>query len=578
MEQADAKADQSTMSIYPWQDYILDPTEIEETEYDAVIVGAGLGGGMIGRVLTERGLTVLFLEAGSPPQPVPRSGLAKKVARVAGFSDPTHYLASQGRWSRQASILRGKKAMPFHPIIGSGPGGSSAIYGAALERMKREDFEDKPVTGEGALPNAWPIGYDEWNTWYSRAEEMLSVCGTADPLDQDDRSDLRAPPRLSPMDTYLEESFRRAGLHPYRLHVAIEYRPGCAECIGRLCPRGCKADGLSRGLVPALKTRQAGILFGADVEAVLMQGSDARGVRFRKDGVQMTVRGRTVILAAGALHTPRILLNSRSPEWPDGVGNQNDLVGRGLMFHISDFIALRPKPILDAVGPRKTLSFRDFYSWKGQKLGSVQSVGIGISAPQIANFISDWFARQFGFALPGGPIVMRAIGMAGARIFRNAALFATIQEDFAFRYNRVTSDPTHPERILIDYRKSDELESRIATFRALLKEKLAELRVAFLSGNDNINIGHACGSCRMGDRAETSVVGPDSAVWGTGNVYVVDASFFPSSSGANPSLTVVANALRVGDLIAARLTDETPAGPLPEPAETSVSASQNHPL
>ena len=566
------------MSIYSWQDYIPDPSDIEETRYDAVVVGAGLGGGMIGRVLTERGLRVLFLEAGSPPQPVPRSGLAKKVARVAGFSDPTLYLASQGRWSRRASILRGKKTVPFHPIIGSGPGGSSAIYGAALERMKREDFEHKPVSGDAALPNAWPIGYDAWNTWYTRAEEMLSVCGTADPLDADDRSALRPPPRLSPMDAYLEDSFRRAGLHPYRLHVAIEYRPGCAECIGRLCPRGCKADGLSRGLVPALKTRHAGIVFGAEVEAVLMQGGEATGVRFRKDGVLRTVQARTVILAAGALHTPRILLNSRSAEWPQGVGNQNDLVGRGLMFHISDFIALRPKPVLDAIGPRKTLSFRDFYSWKGQKLGSVQSVGIGISAPQIANFISDWFVRQFGFALPGGPIVMRAIGMAGARIFRNAALFATIQEDFAFRYNRVSSDPAEPGRILIDYRKSEELEARISTFRALLKDKLAELRVAFLSGNDNINIGHACGSCRMGDTPATSVVGPDNAVWGTDNVYVVDASFFPSSSGANPSLTVVANALRVGDLVAARLEGQGAKAPMPATDAQPVSASQDHPL
>lgn len=534
-----------------WDRYSVDLCDPSVSGFDAVVVGAGLAGSVVGYDLARQGFRVLFLECGRPSegQP-PQSRFHRIVSRLR--MDRSQALAAQGRWSKTAKLLKGKRYYVFYPILGCGPGGSSAVYGAALARFKREDFADHTEIADEILPISWPITYEDFVPYYQKAEDLMGICGTNDPLDPDNSSALKEPPPLSELDQYFFKSFQQLGLHPFRQHIGIEFRPGCAECIGRVCPRGCKADGLSRALTPALERYGARIAFDCTVDALESQQSKVTAVIARTSGQTIRIRAPIIILAAGALCTPNILRSSISEFWPNGIGNSNDLVGRGLMFHICDLLAVWPTiPINSKSG--KTLEFRDFYSVQGRKLGTVQSVGARASAHRIALFLNDWLNRNLGVNIPGIWLLLRLIAIPLVRWFAGATLFSTIMEDFPYRYNQVCPDPERKDSFIIEYRKPKELRERIILMRTLLKQKLRKHRLSILTGDDNVNYGHPCGTCRLGNDPMTSVLNSNNRVWGTENLYVVDASCFPSNGAANPSLTIVANALRVSEVIAIQL-------------------------
>ncbi len=176
-----------------------------------------------------------------------------------------------------------------------------------------------------------------------RRKPYSKLCGTRDPDDPDDDSDLAPPPKLSARDQHFFGSFAALGLKPYRLHVGIAYRPGCKECVGVSCPSDCKATGASKALQPALQGHRAKILLNCEVERLEANELQVTSLVARMAGRELSIRARIFILAAGALATPILLLRSTSPAWPAGLGNNNGLVGRGLMFHCSDFILVFPK-------------------------------------------------------------------------------------------------------------------------------------------------------------------------------------------------------------------------------------------
>jgi choline dehydrogenase-like flavoprotein len=271
------------------------------------------------------------------------------------------------------------------------------------------------------------------------------------------------------------------------------------------------------------------------------------------------IRARTVLLAAGALQTPILLLNSHSSEWPKGLGNRNDLVGRCLMFHCSDTYLLSTRKRLSGSGPRKTLSSRAFYSVNGLKLGSFQSLGVPISQSHIFEFLTTWLDLHLSWRLPLARLFMRVLSVAAAKYYQSASIFATIIEDFPYFINRVVPDDKKPSGFYIEYTKAHELSHRISLMRIMLKNSLAPHKPIILSGNENLNFGHPSGTCRFGSDPATSVLDPTNKVRDVDNIYVVDASFFPSSGGTNPSLTIAANALRVADLITSRLKADAPA-------------------
>jgi choline dehydrogenase-like flavoprotein len=383
---------------------------------------------------------------------------------------------------------------------------------------------------------------------------LFGVFGTPDPLEPDPEAPLAPPPAMSARDAALFECFQAAGLHPYRSHVAVEHIGNCLECDEK-CPFGCKHDAGYRCLLPALRDHGAMLLARCEAMYLLTEGRRVTGVAAHWRGEELRFHARIVVAAAGAWMTPLLLLRSRSAEWPDGLANASGQVGRNLMLHATDLVTVDPGESLSSAGPRKAITLNDFYDDRGYKLGTFQSVGLRLGAPVIEALLMSatdrdparWSARGPDFAA-------RAARMAERR-FGSANLMATIMEDLPYAENRVIPDPRSGNGMRFDYVYTEELFRRSRLFQRRLVETLSpKMATAIMPfGRNNINYGHVCGTCRFGDDPRTSVLDATNRAHDLDNLYVVDGSFFPSSGGTNPSLTIAANALRVAGIIDRRL-------------------------
>jgi choline dehydrogenase-like flavoprotein len=521
--------------------------------WDAIVVGTGMGGATVGYGLAALGRRVLFLERGRSLHG-PGAGAAPGPSMERAGHRPDARLRS-GLWPDRVEGRTSFGTLDFLPPIGCGTGGSTAIYAGQLERLAPVDFEpgaNFPGVRGASLPARWPISHAELVPYYRRAEALFRVAGTPDPLNPDPGARLREPPPLGPRDQDLADSFRELGLHPYRAHTGFELVPGCDGCGGTVCPRRCRSDAGRICLVPALEHHGARLLAECQVLRLEADASAVRAVRCRWRGRELSLPARIVVLAAGALMTPGLLLDSRSPDWPDGLANRSGCVGRHLMFHPSDLVAVSPRrPAPSPAGPGKALALNDFYVSDGQKLGTFQSAGIDRARllhylPTAAGRATRWQRRPVGPLRP----LLRLAARAGARALRDTAVFATIVEDLPYRDNRIVPDRRAGRGMRFEYRYPDELRARTAAFRTRLAAVLGRHhRVAILTGENNLNYSHACGTCRFGDDPATSVLDRNSRAHDVLNLYVADASFFPSSGGTNPGLTIAANALRVAEAI-----------------------------
>lgn len=513
--------------------------------WDVIVIGTGIGGGLAGRRLAERGLNVLFVEKGP---------LGHRAEGQVLNDDVSDYRVRQSRgfWPTPIEVrIDGGRADRFFGPLGSGVGGSSVFYAAATERPERHDLEST-----NALPHpsgGWPVGYDAFSPWFAEAERLLSVRGSADPLSEIPAPALAAPP-LSEAEAGLFRDLEAAGLHPYRAHEALARVPGCTDCLGRKCPRPCKMDGRSAGVEPALATGKAFLLADCTVEELIERGGRIAELRVRAAGQEHRLRSDMVVLAAGALQSPGLLLRSTASH-AEGCANSSGWVGRGLMFHLSEMFALWPRRGSPAVGATRTLSFRDLYVQNGQRLGLVQSMGVAADAGRIAGHLKGILSRTPLRRLPGLGVALTVTARIGALVFGNATVLVGIMEDLAYPENRVRPHPDDPEVPQIDYRISDELKARRALFRRSIRARLRRQRKLFLTFGPTLNFGHPCGTLRFGTDPATSVLDPDCKAHDLDNLYVADASFMPSSMGVNPSLTIAANALRVAERIVARMAE-----------------------
>jgi choline dehydrogenase-like flavoprotein len=510
--------------------------------WDVIVIGTGIGGGIIGRRMAEGGLSVLFVEKGP---------LGYRTEGQVLRDDLSDYIARQARgyWPTPIETrIDGGRPQRFFGPLGSGVGGTSVFYAAAAERPARHDLDQTD-----ALPHptgGWPVGYDAFRPWFDAAESLLSVRGDADPL-----SDVSVPclpaPALSEAEAALFHDLREAGLHPYRAHEALRRLPGCSDCLGRKCPRPCKMDGRSAGVEPALETGKATLLANATVEELIESAGRITQARVRVDGREVLLRADIFVLAAGALNSPNLLLRSTGTH-AAGCANSSGWVGRGLMFHLSELVALWPRRGRPPVGATRALSFRDLYLLDGKRLGLVQSMGVATDAGQVAAHLKGMLVRSRLRHIPGASRLATLVAKFCADFFGSATVLVGLLEDLAYAENRVRPHPDDPEIPLIDYRISDELKQRRALFRRAIRQRLQRHRLMLLSFGPTLNFGHPCGTLRFGSDPATSVLDADCKAHDLDNLYVADASFMPSSMGVNPSLTIAANALRVGDIILAR--------------------------
>ena len=533
---------------------------VEQTDgalWDWIVIGTGMGGSTFGHALAKGGRRVLFIEKGADrrvnrqkksghylesliPNPLARS---EEDYQNTGRSHTKIWDATRGRW--------------LNPILGSGTGGSSALYGMVMERFWKEDFEPGAwhTNSKSALPDRWPVSFEEMEPYYKEAERLFRVSSTdTDPLRADQTFQHLPRPPLRNGGALLMASLQAQGLHPYTLPLARTWGTPCQFCQSFLCDHDCKNDGANICLEPALESHGASLLTGAEVLEITADANRVTGVNVRMEGRTFSIEARHVALAAGALLSPVLLLKSRSPHWPQGLANKSGMVGRHLMRHHIELIGVPSPGRPEEKGDQKEIGLNDFYVRHGKKFGSLADFG---AMPPVSVLMEDLDhdvavlgrlqKKIWGLIRPLARWVLE-------RIVERYRFLALIMEDLPFLENRVEPGFGGAD-ITLHSSVGPEEWARIRQARTLVRKALGGWATILLSNAKNTKLlAHACGTCRMGNDPKTSVVDRFNRAHGVENLYVVDSSFFPSSGGVNPALTIAANALRV----AQHILDETP--------------------
>jgi choline dehydrogenase-like flavoprotein len=544
---------------------VTDLATVAKQRWDAIIVGTGMGGATLGYSLARAGWRVLFCEKG-------RSTLQGADALRGDFAE-RHFarpeapaskhrdvLLRAGRQADEISDLSAGQPRHFIPFLGAGTGGSSALYGMALERLFPVDFNPKghhPHANDSSLQDSWPISYADLAPYYAKAERLYGVRGSRDPLKEDGGEyPMDAGPEFSPAAREIADFLRRKGMHPYRLPIGCEHVPGCRGCQGYLCARNCKHDSATTCLWPALHEHGATMMDECEVLTLETSGKAVTGVVCRRHGTEVRFGGSVVVLAAGALASPAVLLRSASPEQPFGLANESGMVGKNLMRHCVDLYAVFPGKGVPIQGNAKELGCNDLYLTANGKFGSIQSFGPMPPAALLLASVESGLRDAAGpWAAAPLRIVKPLLGAFLDRVFSRAVILATVLEDLPYVHNEVALADAADEfrAVAIRYRIGPAGAKRIAEFRRLMRSVLKPYRYILIKqAENNQRLAHVCGTCRFGSDPGLSVLDRHNKAHSLSNLYVVDASFFPSSGGANPALTIAANALRVADHLIAR--------------------------
>lgn len=504
---------------------------------DVLIVGAGAAGSALALGLAPTGCRIVLLERGHV------------LPREAANWDPERVFGPEQRYCTEELWRDGASGTPFRASMYYCVGGNTKVYGAALLRLRPRDFEATP-TLDGLSP-AWPIAYEDLAPYYDRAEALYHVHGRrgADPFEPPASGDFPHPPLPhEPRIQRLRDQLRARGLQAFELPMGVRLNPEDDDAGPFLLREvfaaarretfdgfpdllGLKADAETATLRPALAHPNVTLRTGTRVRRVLARGREVTGVEAEIDGAVETFTANVVVLAAGAINTAALLLRSASDEHPHGLANGSGCVGRHLMRHVtSKFYAVCPSEPNDAFF-QKTLAVNDFYA-EGPD---------GTPAPGHAHLMGKHDAHMIARDLAIGP--------------EDAVSIASHSVDWWVQ----TEDLPLPEsRVDVDANGSVVLHYRETNRRAherlmdLLEEALRPLGfTAFHRVPMPLRVmNHQCGTCRMGTDPAASVVNPTGRAHDLANLYVADASVFPSSGATNPTLTVVAHALRVADHLA----------------------------
>lgn len=523
------------------------PQHPEAQVWDAIVIGTGAGGATAGFNLARLGRSVLFVERGKLVHRDPTVALGEPFS----WPDRAEKALNHGWWPRPLYRQIDGAIVPTKPPIGCGAGGSTAHFHSVMDRFRPQDFTPRRFfldAPDASLPDAWPVNYEEMAVFYERAERLYRVRGTQDPLAPPVAA-LLEPPPASARELAIFETLKTAGLHPYRIHYALEQAPGCDGCPGRLCPHPCRNDAARICLYPALDRYGARIL--PECRAIRFEetGRVVRQVVCDWNGQRIVLRARVFILAANAFLTPALLQRSANERFPDGLANSSGLVGRNLMMHASShlFVRLKRTPG-DFPDMNYGLSLNDFYLHKGAKMGNIHAHPV-VAHDQLTRFLAQSGVLKH---LPGR--LLSRLASMGTFLGRPWTTFSTILEDLPYLENHVSAKTGSDEDVVYAYRYPAELRHRGQLMVDGFKRAVDHVfDVRQLEPSSELNSSHVCGTCRFGDDPRTSVLDRDNRAHDLDNLYVVDASFFPSSGGINPSLTIVANCLRATDKIAQRI-------------------------
>ena len=508
--------------------------------YDVIIIGSGAGGGTLAHRLAPSGKRILILERGDY---LPRE--TENWSTEAVFAGERY--KARETWHDQ-------EGKPFHPGIHYWVGGNTKMYGAVLLRLRERDF-GIVQHADGVSP-AWPLSYQDFAPYYTEAERLYHVHGErgSDPTEPPS-ADPYPHPAVShePRIQQLADDLARAGHRPFPLPVGImldEARPHdsacirCATCDGYPCLVQAKADAHVVCVKPALQYPNVSLLTGAYVERIdtSATGREASEIVVRRNGEEERYRADIVVVAAGAINSAALLLRSASWMHPNGLANGSGIVGRHYMCHTnSALIAISRTP--NPTRFQKTLGLNDFYygsdDWEFP-LGHIQMLG---------KTDATMFEGESHHLLPG---------FAAGKLASHALDFWLTSEDLPRPDNRVAVDRDGGIRLHYTPNNLDAHDRLTRKLRHLLNHLGCEPHLlpqnAYFGKRIPIaGTGHQNGTIRFGHDPANSALDINCRAHEVDNLYVVDGSFFVSSAAVNPTLTIIANALRVGDHLLERL-------------------------
>ena len=526
---------------------------------DVCVIGTGAAGGVWIDACTRAGLEVVALERGPElgPADFMHHDEWSNTHRGEGFAPD---------WRDTLRETDGEVAqLGRSAMLAQCVGGGTAHWGGQSWRYREDDF--RLLSSEGPVAGAnladWPIRYAELEPWYARAEQRLGLAGRAgaNPFEAPRRRGYpnpAHPPRSATLA--LERGAKALGLHPFPTPLAINSQPYAGrgiclnggQCSNFGCPTQAKASTLSIQIPAARATGRLELQTGTRaMELVVGANGRVRSVRTRSaDGQQGEVRARHFVLAAGSIASPHLLLFSRSARFPDGLANGSGLVGRNLMFHIFSYVGLElPEESFGAFGPAGMLSIDDFHA-SDAKRGFIRGAVVSEAAepgPLWAAYKApDYLGRKTGAW--GKPL------KDYLRRYPRLAALISIGEDLARHQNRVDLDPDHVDsdgvplpRITHQNHPNDLALARgfEKTMTQIADAAGAKKTFSFDFTRAKGGTGHLLGTCRMGNDPSKSVVDRAGRSHEVPNLYIPDGSCFPSASGYNPTLTIIANAERM---------------------------------
>lgn len=500
---------------------------IDDQHYDIIIVGTGAGGGTLAQKLAPTGKRILILERGA--------GMAledQNRADVDLFKKERYHAPEQ--WYDQAGE-------PFSPQTNYAVGGNTKIYSASLMRMRDRDFEAVPHQ-EGVAPE-WPLKYADFEPYYTAAEHLYQVHGDyqQDPTEPAHSADYPYPAvGHEPLMQPIVEAIAQQGLHPFPLPISLTRQEDD--------PTG---DAEVFGISPALTYDNVTLKTSAKVVSLHTNpsGTEIKGVQAEIGDQAMLYTSDIVVLACGAVNSAALMLISANEKHPNGLANSSDLVGRNLMKPQMSVIVERAAENNSGIFPR-SVSINDFYWGYGDyeyPMGHIENSGgllqdiIFAESPPLLSVLAQ--------IMPGAglkQLAVRSIGWWAQTGVLPDPNNRVRWQNGKLRYEFTPNNTEAHDRLVyrwIEVLKTMEKASRPTQRSGVYPRGEAPVQV----------VGYQSGTCRMGTDPATSVLDLHCRTHEIHNLYVVDSSFFPSCPSVSPALTVMANALRVGDYLIKQL-------------------------
>jgi len=516
--------------------------------YNVIIIGTGAGGGTLAHRLAPTGKKILVLERGDFLPREKANWSALEVYQKERYHTDEHWYD------------RDSKA--FRPQTGYWVGGNTKVYGAALLRFRERDFTN--VIHKDGISPAWELKYQDFEPYYTQAEKLYDVHGDRgdDPTEPPCSEPYPYPPVSHEPDMQeISDCIRDRGYYPFHLPLGLKLNEQdrtnspCIRCDtfdGYPCLVGAKADAEVNAIRPAREAySNLTLLTQAKVLRLLTSasGREIIGVETEVNGVNQVFKGDIVVVVCGAINSAVLLLQSANDQHPNGLANRSDQVGRNFMKHLEiALVALHTE--VNHANFQKTIAVNDFYWGEPDfpyPMGMVQNTG---------NVLADMLPAEAPSLM--APFVELLPQFERHLLAERTTGWWLQTEDLPEPNNRVqvVQGKIHLNYTLNNTEAGDRLLHRWTSVLKSLERKAMHVIPFSLYPRSHIPlqaVGHQCGTCRFGSDPNTSVLDLNCRTHDIDNLYVVDGSFFPSNSGVNPTLTIMANALRVGDHLAQRL-------------------------